>query len=160
MTETIGYETALTFIHAYEKKEIQMYGKMNNLTTEVEQLEEEMARIQRLLTQLNRDTDDSKRVDWRHDPVKQQLIDALKENDSTRYLVDGTDYAWKDDQVTHLTENLNNHITRLISPKMQQKMNQVTDSQHILHDALTPVSNAVRECLELIRKIQSKMRAG
>lgn len=154
----MGYNPARDVINAFAAKELQMIGQINHLNDELTELTDELALLQELLSHLSSDTNGSKRVDWRGDPEKMALVDAVRDNPATAHLFEPGVYLWKDEKLTQLTERVNQYINRVISPTIQQKMTEITQKQYENNEIIEIVTTMVKECNELIRRIQANIQ--
>jgi len=154
----LGYNPAREAIECFAAKETQMIGDINDIHSELTKLTDDLAQLQQLLSHLSNATDDSNRVDWRNDPEKMAIVDAIRENEDTSHLFETGTYEWKGEKLTQLTERVNQHINRFISPTIQQKMTEITQKQYETNEIVEIVATMVKEANQSIRHINSNIQ--
>lgn len=157
---TIGYNVAADFVNLFQASETHTMGNSDRLSDELDDLVDQMQKIQILLSHLANDTDDSNRVDWRNSPEKIALITELQKDKDPALanLFELGVYEWKDEKLNRLIERLNGHINRVISPGMQQKMTEITQVQHESNQIIELVTTGIKDAKNLIDRIQGNIQ--
>jgi len=153
-----GYNVAQEMLHTFQKSEVATAKKTDKISDELDELTNEMKRLQVLLSHVAKDTDDSNRVDWSSNPEMMELVDEIREHDSTSHIFEHGTYQWKGEELTRLTERLNGHISRVVSPQIQQNMTRLNQIGQESNETLEIVATGVKEANEMIRRIQANIQ--
>jgi protein-arginine kinase activator protein McsA len=103
-------------------------------TRENDKMVDELELIKNLLASINNDRKKSQSINYSLDSEKKALVDKIREINSN--LIEADCYAWKNEHIDALVENLNNHskhIVTLLNPNMMnitqlfQDRNKITE---------------------------------
>lgn len=145
---------AMNLFHAYETLHLR---KTDKIIEEIEELTDEIKKLQAFLSAIGNHTEESVRVDWSSDPLKMQLIDDVRA--ICPQLIDQGVYSWKSGkELENLIERTNNHINRVLTPQISQKSAMLTQAQYENNEILEVMTNAHKDFKALIDRIQANLQ--
>lgn len=152
MSEFIYKEPNLSYeaAHLAPQYELIHNAKTDETMDKIENLHDEIAILQRFLSELAKYTDETMRIDF-DTPEKRRLIDDVRK--VSQFIPEGV-YSWKNmKEVDALKEQANGHINRVLSPQISHLYATLTHEQYKYNQILDILSKSVDELNKLVKYI-------